>query len=78
MADDGQNAEGNVVVTILFAVVQDAAQNRKHQDCGKELLGRAAEQRCEPPRNFAARDRCEPLNHAVAAEYRDKNGAEEA
>ena len=78
MADDGQNAKGNVVVTVLLAVVQDAAQNRKHQNCGKELLRRAAEQRRELPRNFAARDRCEPLDYTVAAEYRDENGAEKA
>ena len=78
MADDGQNAEGNVVVTVLLAVVQDTAQNRKHQDCGKELLIRAAEQRCELPLNFAAHDRCEPLDYTVAAEYRDENGAEKA
>ena len=76
MADDGQNAKGNVVVTVLLAVVQDAAQNRKHQNCGKELLRRAAEQRRELPLNFAARDRCEPLDYTVAAEYRDENGAE--
>ena len=76
MADNGQDAEGNVVVTVLLAVVQDAARKRKHQDYGKELLRRAAEQHRKPPRNFAARDRCEPLDHAVAAEYRDENGAE--
>ena len=30
MADDGQDAKGNVVVTVLLAVVQDAARKRKH------------------------------------------------